>query len=109
MLDKNSKIILKHFIDNNTQYSELSMCMAIQFKDLDKMIIIFDNLLELGCIKIVYQDLSYRTCELTNKGRMYFKIQRQERFNKYWFPILTSAISYILGLLTNLLILWLSK
>lgn len=73
------------------------------------MILIFDNLLELGCIKIVYQDLSFRTCELTNKGRMYFKILKQERFNKYWFPILTSVISYILGLLTNLLILLISK
>lgn len=109
MLDKNSKIILKYFINNDTQYSELSMCTATQFKDLDKMILIFDNLLELGCIKIVYQDLSFRTCRLTNKGRTYFKILKQERFNKYWFPILTSAISYILGLLTNLLILLISK
>ena len=109
MLDKNSKIVLKYFISNDAHYSELSMCMAIQFENLDKMILIFDNLLELGCIKIKYQDLSFRTCELTNKGRMYFKIRKQERFNKYWFPILTSAISYILGILTNLLILLISK
>lgn len=109
MLDKNSKIVLKYFISNDVHYSELNMCMAIQFKDLDKMILIFDNLLELGCIKIVYQDLSFRTCELTNKGRLYFKILKQERFKKYWFPILTSVISYILGLLTNLLILLISK
>lgn len=109
MLDKDSKTILKYFINNDTQYSELSMCMTIQFKDLDKMILIFDNLLELGCIKIMYQDLSSRTCKLTNKGRTYFKKLKQERFNKYWFPILTSVISYILGLLTNLLILSISK
>lgn len=38
------------------------------------------------------------------KGKRYKQIRFEQLFQKYWFPIITAIISYVLALITDLLL-----
>lgn len=105
MLDELTKIVLKKFIETDKSYSCIEMALALNISEVEQIETSFNTLLEIECIKIKYQNLSYTNYSLTNKGRTYFKTRKSEQFQKYWFPIITSVISYLLGLLTDILLL----
>lgn len=104
MLDKFSKSVLKQFVKRDINYTNITLCHYLKIDDSDKVDKSLNILLELDLIKIKSKDLNCIIYCLTNKGRNYFKTLNNENFNKYWFPIITSTISYILGIITNLLL-----
>lgn len=108
-MDNLTKIVLKKFIETDISYSCLSMASALNLNNINEVDKSLNILLETDCIKVEYQDLSFTTYSLTNKGRTYFKTHKSEQFQKYWFPIITSVISYILSLITDILLLYLRK
>ncbi len=110
MLDNNSKKILKYLI-NNATISNPKDIYTIIFKidNLDYKTIKYSlnylidkKLVELSDMTSDGKKIYYFP---TNDGFMYFKSLRKDKFNKYWFPIITSVISYILGLITDLILL----
>lgn len=103
MLDKNSNLVLKKFIKNNKPFTDSTLAFSLQLdlEDVDKAI---DNLLELELIKINYQDTTYTTYILTNKGKFYLKTKFKEKFDKYLFPIILAVVTYLLGLVSGLIL-----
>ena len=108
-LDKYSKKVLKYLIDNDKPQSEFTLSCNIEFKkvdDKDKIEVVMkclDILVECNCVKMVPINFSYNEYSLTNFGRNYFKISFENTFYKYWYPIITASIAFVLNLLISLL------
>lgn len=109
MLDDNSKKILKYLINNATINNPKDIYTIFTINNLDYKTakhtlnyLIDKKLVELSNMTSDGKKIYYFP---TNDGLMYFKSLRKDKFNKYWFPIITSVISYILGLITDLILL----
>lgn len=104
MLDKIDKLVLKQFLKDDKEYTDVTLAHFLKIDDLDLIDRAINNLIELQLIKIKYQDFAYTSYVLTNKGKFYFKNLFKEKFDKYIFPIILSVISYLLGLLSGLVL-----
>lgn len=102
MLDKNDELVLEQFLKDDKEYTDTTLAYLLQIDNLDLIDKALNNLLELNLIKIKYQDITYTSYVLTNKGKFYYKNAFKEKFDKYIFPIILSVISYLLGLLSGL-------
>lgn len=102
-MDKLTKKVLKHFIKQNKPYTISTMCSDLNISNRSCMQESFNTLLELKCVKIEYSDLDTISYSLTYIGKNYFKTSRSVKFEKYWFPILTAIVSYLLSLASSLL------
>lgn len=103
-LDKNAKLVLEQFIKDNREYTDVNLAHFLQISDLDLIDKAINDLLELQLIKIKYSDLDYTSYVLTNKGKFYFQTNFKDKFDKYLFPIILSVISYLLGLVSGLIV-----
>lgn len=103
-LDKNAKLILKQFIKDDREYTDINLAHFLQIDDLDSINKSINDLLELNLIKIKYSDLNYTSYILTNKGKFYFKNNFKDKFDKYLFPIILAVITYLLGLISGLIL-----
>lgn len=100
MLDKNHYKILKFL---NT--IDFNGCRAILISlntnlDLDD---VYQILEYLEFHKYV-EKLPNCNWRIIYNGKKYQKIYFEQQFQKYWFPIITATISYVLSLITNLLL-----
>lgn len=109
MLEDYSKKILKYLINNATINNPIDIFTIFTTNKLDYKVaknslnyLINKKLVELSDKTSNGKKIFYFP---TNDGVMYFKSLRKDKFNKYWFPIITSVISYILGLITDLILL----
>lgn len=108
-LDKYSKKVLKYFITNDKPQSEFVIASNIKFNDvndddkLDTVSKSLENLIECNCIKAKYISLNYTEYSLTNYGRHFFKISKENTFYKYWYPLITASIAFVLNLIISLL------
>ena len=101
-MDKNAKRILKYF--NKERIKTTSSVVASELNmDLDDVENSVNDLLEYEFLKICYSDMTYTMYTSTAKGFNYFKTNNKELFFKYLYPILTALISFVLGLIANLL------
>ena len=98
-LDKNYCKILK-FLISKKEYGCRSIYISIGCKiPLDDVDFLLE---ELKNNKYVGQ-LPNFNWKVLYYGKKYKKIYIEQQFLKYWFPILTATISYLLGLITNLI------
>lgn len=109
-LDKYSKKVLKYFISTDSPQDDFTIACNVKFKnvpDKDRLSLVkkcIDILKECNYIKIdkavIGKNITYT---LTNYGRHFFKISKENTFYKYWYPIITATISFVLSILVNLL------
>lgn len=103
-MDKLTKKVLKQFINQDKCYTPVTMCNNLKIDDINSIETCFEYLLELNFIKTEYYDLDTKIYSLTYLGKNYFKNSRSVKFEKYWFPILTAIISYLLSLVSSLIL-----
>ncbi len=99
MLDKNHCKLLSFLnaIDiNGCRATEIAISTKLDLDDVYQML---EYLESNRCV----EKLPNCNWRIVYKGKQYKKIYRSQQFQKYWFPIITALISYVLGLLTNLL------
>lgn len=99
MLDKNHCKILKFL-----KTVDLNGCRAtlISLKtnlDLDDVYQMLEYLESIKCVEKL-PNCNYR---IIYNGKQYKQIYFSQQFQKYWFPIITALISYLLSLITNLI------
>lgn len=110
-LDKNSKKVLRYFIKTDSPQDKYTIACNVKFYKIDENKLVdtadkcIDILLECEYIKINKAVIgSSITYKLTNLGRHYFKISKENTFYKYWYPIITALISFVLSTIVNLLL-----
>lgn len=104
MLDKIATKVLKYFIEKDNEQTSFTIACGLNLDDVGKINKAIETLLEIGCIKVSYRDLTCTKYSLTNKGKFFFKNKFKISFDKYLFPIILSLITFGLGLLSGLLI-----
>lgn len=102
-MDKYSKLVLEKILKDSKQFTDstLAFLLNLDLKIIDEAI---NNLLELELIRVYHQDSTYTSYILTNKGKMYYKTKFKESFDKYLFPIILAVITYLLGLVSGLIL-----
>ena len=103
MNEFNTKL-LKQFIKSEIEYTSFTLCNDLKIENIDAVENSLKDLLSLGYIKIVHEDLDYVSYRLTPIGRDYFKNKSKNIFDKYIFKIILSLISFVLGLISGLLL-----
>lgn len=104
MIDSNAKLVLEQFIKNDRTYTDINLAHFLNIDDLDLINKAINDLLELKLIRIKIQNIDYTSYELTNKGKFYFKNDFKNKFDKYLFPFILAVITYLLGLISGLLL-----
>ena len=99
-----NKKLLKQFIKDDIEYTSFTLCNFLKIENIDAVENSLKDLLSLDYIKIVHQDLDYVSYRITPTGRDYFKNKSKNIFDKYIFPIILSVISFVLGLISGLLL-----
>ncbi len=115
-LDENSKKVLRYFIETESPQDKYTIACNVKFYKIDEDKLVdtadkcLDILQECECIKINKATFGNEiTYKLTNLGRHYFKISKENTFYKYWYPIITASIAFVLNLIVNLIINLLKK
>ena len=103
MNEMNEKL-LKRFIKNDIEYTSFTLCNALKIENIEAIEYSLNELLNLGYIKTVHNNLDYISYRITPLGRDYFKDKYISIFDKYIFPIILSIISFVLGLISGLLL-----
>lgn len=103
MNEMNTKL-LKQFIKNDIEYTSFTLCNALKIENIETVEYSLKELLDLGYIKTIHKDLDYISYRITPIGRDYFKNKRISIFDKYIFQIILSLISFVLGLITGLIL-----
>lgn len=104
LLDKNARKVLKYFIKTNMPQDVITIACNVNLTNTDSKRYnlaetAINDLLESKCIVIKSENYNIISYKLTNTGKLYFKSYRENTFYKYWYPVITSLISLIVGLL----------
>lgn len=103
MNEMNEKL-LKQFIKDDIEYTSFTLCNALKIENIEAVEYSLEELLSLGYIKIIHKNLDYISYRISPFGRDYFKNKSKTIFDKYIFPIILSVISFVLGLISGLLL-----
>lgn len=104
MLDKFTKQVLKYFIKVDNEQTIFTIANELKCANIGNIDRAIDTLLENNCIKVSHKDSNCTKYSLTNYGKFFFKNNFKICFDKYLFPIILSLISFVLGLISGLLI-----
>lgn len=109
LLDKNARKVLKYFIKTNTPQDVITIACNVNLTKVDSERYnlaesTINDLLETDCITAKTENYNIVSYKLTNTGKMYFKLYRENTFYKYWYPVITSSVSLGLSLLIDLLL-----
>lgn len=101
MLDKNYLRVLNFLKSQDTNGCKSTLIVIKTNLEQDDVDFILETLKHLKYV----EQLPNFNWKITYKGKQAFSEKRKEQFKMYWLPILTAILSYLLGLVTNLILL----
>lgn len=107
MIDKNSRKLLKYFIKNDNQHTQITLACNFKLCDIDNYSAIGKSLKILSECNFIRISHKYNNCvvySLTNSGRMYFKNKLTDNFKNYFYPIVVATITSTISLLLSLIL-----